>query len=164
MMRCVIPLLLTAGLATAQPASGRKPSAESPAPAKPRAAAASSASLEPEIRARIDKFFVTLKDHKVETAYHQLFEGSVLPAENPEMVKKLVDSTSRVLDLTGRIDSADPLKARSAGPTLREVTYVLNGEKRPLRWKFYFYFGDGRWQVLDTNVATDAAGFFEEDK
>lgn len=162
-MRCVIPLLLTAGLATAEPASGRKPAAESPAPARPRAAAAS-ASLEPEIRTRIDKFFATLKDQRVEVAYNQLFEGSVLPAEHPEMVKKLVDSTSRVLDLTGRIDSADPLKARSAGPTLREVTYVLNGEKRPLRWKFYFYFGDGRWQVLDTNVATDAAGFFDEDK
>lgn len=159
-MRCVIPLLLTAGLATAQPASGRKSAAESPAPAKSRTV---TASLEPEIRTRIDLFFATLKDHKVETAYNRLFEGSVLPGENPDMVKKLVGSTTRVLDLTGRIDSADPLKARSAGPTLREVTYVLNGEKRPLRWKFYFYFSDGRWQVLDTNVATDAAGFFDEE-
>jgi hypothetical protein len=121
-------------------------------------------SLEPEIRSRIDSFFTVLKQRKVADAYHRLLDGSTLAAENPELVTKLEDSTTRVLQLTGRIDGTEILRIRTAGKTIREVTCLLNGEKRPLRWKFYFYLADGRWQVLDTNVATEAAGFFDDEK
>ncbi len=120
--------------------------------------------LEPEIRSKIDGFFAILKQRKVEEAYRRLLEGSVLAADNPELVQKLEESTARVLELTGRIDGTEILRIRPAGKTLREVTCLLNGEKRPLRWKFYFYLADGRWQVLDTNVATEASGFFEDEK
>ena len=120
--------------------------------------------LEPEIRSKIDAFFAVLKQRKVPDAYRRLLEGSTLAEENPELVKKLEESTVRVLDLTGRIDGTEILRIRAAGKSIREVTYVLNGEKRPLRWKFYFYLSEGHWQVLDTNVATEAAGFFDDAK
>ncbi len=120
--------------------------------------------LEPEIKSKIDAFFTVLKQRKVADAYSRLLDGSTLAQENPELVTKLVESTISVLDLTGRIDSTEILRIRTSGKTLREVTYLLNGEKRPLRWRFYFYLADGRWQVLDTNVATEASGFFEDPK
>lgn len=154
-----LPFLLLLGLpwgAMAQPA---KPAGESRAPAKLDAL-----TLEPEIRAKIDGFFTILKQRQVADAYRRLLDGSVLAAENPDLVKKLEESTSRVLELTGRIDGTEILRIRSAGKTIREVTCLLNGEKRPLRWKFYFYLGDGRWQILDTNVATEASGFFDDEK
>ena len=120
--------------------------------------------LEPEIRSKVDAFFTILKQRKVAEAYRRLLDGSILAVENPELVTKLVDSTTRVLDLTGRLDGTEILRIRAGGKTLREVTYLLNSEKRPLRWRFYFYLADGRWQVLDTNVATEASGFFEDSK
>lgn len=120
--------------------------------------------LEPEIRGKIDGFFTMLKQRKVADAYRKLLDGSVLAEDNPELVEKLEESTARVIELTGRIHGTEILRIRSAGKTLREVTYLLTGEKRPLRWKFYFYLADGRWQVLDTNVATEASGFFDDEK
>lgn len=153
---CLILALALPWAASAQPA---KPATEARPPAKLDAL-----TLEPEIRGKIDGFFTILKQRKVEEAYRRLLDGSVLAADNPELVKKLEESTAQVLDLTGRIDGTEILRIRTAGKTLREVTYLLNGEKRPLRWKFYFYLAAGRWQVLDTNVATEASGFFDDEK
>ena len=120
--------------------------------------------LEPEIRSKVDAFFNVLKQRKVADAYRRLLDGSVLAEENPELVEKLIESTTRVLELTGRLDGTEILRIRAAGKTIREVTYILNGEKRPLRWRFYFYFADNRWQVLDTKVVTEASAFFDEAK
>lgn len=154
-------LLLLAGVAPAQK-PGATPSASPRPAASPAPAPRDALTLEPEIRRRVDAFFATLKQRKVEDAYRSLLEGSVLAADNPELVAKLIDSTTRVLALTGRIDRAEILRVRPAGKSLREITCLLSGEKRPLRWRFYFYLSDARWQVLDTNVATEAAGFFED--
>lgn len=167
--RVILCLAASAGGLCAQPASSSsssKPASALKATGKADAAppANPSATLESEIHSRIETFFSALKTGKADGAYRKLFEGSVLPAENPEMVAKLTESTTRVLDLTGRVDGAEILRWRPAGRTLREVTCVLNGEKRPLLWRFYFYYGDGRWQILDTNVSTEASGFFDDPK
>lgn len=166
MNRCVILFMaLSAGISGAQAPSSSKSASGLKAGGKTEAAPSNpSATLEAGIHSRIEAFFSALKTGKAEDAYRKLFEGSVLPAENPEMVAKLTESTTRVLDLTGRVDGAEILRWRPAGRTLREVTCVLNGEKRPLLWRFYFYYGDGRWQILDTNVSTEASGFFEDPK
>ena len=146
------------------------PAAPVPIP-KPAPAAASRVpgrldvlTLEPGIRSKLEAFFAVLKQRKVDDAYRRLLDGSVLAQENPELVTKLIESTTRVLELTGRIEAMEILRIRTSGRTLREVTCLLNGEKRPLRWTFYFYLADDRWQVLDTNVATEASGFFEDAK
>lgn len=166
MNRFLLPavLLLSAGSLAAQTAERKSSGAGKSLPESPPVAKLDALTLEPEIRTKIDGFFGTLKTGKVPDAYSRLFEGSILPAENPEMVTKLVDSTTRVLQLTGTLNGAEILRVRSAGRTLREVTYVLNGEKRPLRWRFYLYLSDGHWQIIDTNVATEASAFFEEEK
>ena len=150
-------LLITA--APAQELPIPKPVAEARVPVRLDAL-----TLEPEIRSKVDAFFTILKQRKVAEAYRRLLEGSTLAVENPELVTKLVDSTTRVLDLTGRLEGTEILRIRTAGKTIREVTYLLNSEKRPLRWRFYFYLAESRWQVLDTNVATEASGFFDDTK
>lgn len=156
-LRAVLVLgALAPGFAMAQPPAIPKPPVSHKIPVRLDAL-----TLEPEIRSRIESFFDVLKLRKAADAYQRLLDGSVLAQENPELVTQLVESTTRVLELTGRIDGMEILRIRAAGKTIREVTCLLNGEKRPLLWKFYFYFGDGRWQVLDTNVTTEAAGFFE---
>ena len=152
-------VFLSAAVASAQELPIPKPVAEPRVPVRLDAL-----TLEPEIRSKVDAFFTILKQRKVAEAYRRLLDGSTLAVENPELVTKLVDSTTRVLDLTGRLDGTEILRIRAAGKTIREVTYLLNSEKRPLRWRFYFYLGDGRWQVLDTNVVTEASGFFEDAK
>lgn len=152
-------IFLSAAVASAQELPIPKPVAEPRVPVRLDAL-----TLEPEIRSRVDAFFTILKQRKVAEAYRRLLDGSTLAVENPELVTKLVDSTTRVLDLTGRLDGTEILRIRAAGKTIREVTYLLNSEKRPLRWRFYFYLADGRWQVLDTNVVTEASGFFEDAK
>ena len=152
-------LFLLVGVLPAQERPIAKPGSEPRMPVRLDAL-----TLEPDIKNKIEAFFSVLKQRKVPEAYTKLLEGSVLAEENPELVTKLVESTTRVLELTGRIDNTEILKIRAAGKTIREVTYLLNGEKRPLRWRFYFYLADGRWQVLDTNVATEASGFFDDPK
>ena len=152
-------VFLFAAISSAQDLPIPKPNQETRVPVRLDAL-----TLEPEIRSKVDAFFSILKQRKVAEAYRRLLDGSTLAVENPELVTKLVDSTTRVLDLTGRLDGTEILRIRTAGKTIREVTYLLNSEKRPLRWRFYFYLAEGRWQVLDTNVATEAAGFFEDAK
>lgn len=151
--------LTLAGVSQAQDLPIPKPSQEPRVPVRLDAL-----TVEPEIRSKAEAFFATLKQRKVEEAYRRLLDGSVLAKENPDLVTKLIESTTRVLELTGRLDGIEILRIRATGKTIREVTYLLNGEKRPLRWRFYFYLADGRWQVLDTNVATEASGFFEDAK
>jgi hypothetical protein len=155
----LLSLLCLVPAAMAEPVPVPKPPKETPrVPVRLDAL-----TMEPEIRSKIDAFFTVLKQQKVKEAYRRLFDGSSLAAENPELVTKLEESTARILQLTGRIDATEILRIRSSGKTLREITCVLNGERRPIRWKFYFYLTNGHWQVLDTNVASEAAGFFAEE-
>lgn len=114
-----------------------------------------------EARQRADAFFALLRMNRVEEAYQKLFEGSAVADENPDTVSTLVDSTKRLLSSTGDIGTTEFLRVRSAGRTLLEVTWILNGRKRPVRWRIYFYQNGDGWQVLDTDVSTAASGFFD---
>jgi hypothetical protein len=69
-----------------------------------------------------------------------------------------------VLEKWGKVESASVLRVRSAGPTLKEIVCILNCRKRPIRWKLYAYFGEGRWQIIDTEPNLDLASFFEPEK
>lgn len=135
-----------------------KPQGDTTVPVRDEAPAPT---LDASVKQRIEQFFQNLRQKKVDGGYKALLSDSPLAKENPDLVTELVKSTTRVLDLTGDIGAAELLRVRGAGKTLREATYVLNGAKRPLRWRFYLYYSGGVWQILDTNVATEASGFFE---
>lgn len=117
---------------------------------------------DPDVKQRIDAFFATLRQRKVADAYDKLFAGSGRAAEEPEVFNALVEATAQVVNLSGEIGAPELVRVRSTGKTLREATYVLNASKRPVLWRFYLYFSEGKWQVLDTTVATRATAFFED--
>ncbi len=148
------------------PAQDKK-KAPRPVPVPPAAPAASvsqvsAGPLDPIVKARIESFYTLLKEGRTEDSYRKLFEGSSIAKDRPELMTDLVEMTSKVMEKCGRIESTELLRVRPAGKCLREVTFIVNCQKRPLRWTFYAYFGEGRWQMLDTNVSLEPRTFFEE--
>lgn len=122
------------------------------------------ADLDAVVRARIDSFFLLLKEGKTSAAYHKLFENSILAKEQPVLLDNFVKTTTNVLEKCGKVESASILRIRGAGKTLREVICIVNCEKRPMRWIIYAYYGEGRWQILDTDIDPELDSFFETGK
>jgi len=154
-----LALILLPSLAPAAPGS-KTPAKATPAPA----ADSASSDLDAAVKARIDAFFTHLQKGNVEDGYGRLFEGASMAKDQPELLTDLVDNTTKVLQKCGKVESASLLRVRSAGKTLKEVVYIVNCQKRPLRWKLYAYYGEGRWQIIDTNVDLELGSFFEPEK
>lgn len=160
----LLAVLSPLALAAPPKAPAKTAAKSSPKPAvKPVAAAepAASADLDAGVKIRIEGFFKLLKENKIDDGYAKLFEGSTLAKEQPELLTNLVKNTERVIEKCGRVDGASILRVRSAGRTLKEVVCIANCQKRPIRWLIYAYYGEGRWQVLDTDVDLELDSFFE---
>ncbi len=121
---------------------------------------AGTAELDPVLRARIDSCFSFMKEGRVTEAYQKLFEGSSMARDQPELMDELATQTVRVLQKCGKVESANIIRIRAAGGTLREVVCMVNCQKRPLRYIVYTYFGEGRWQIIDTKVDPELESFF----
>lgn len=158
-----LTLLLFALLSTLVPAAPPKTPPKPAAPA-PVPAPASTAELDAAVRARIEAFFTHIAGGRLEEAYARLFEGSIQAKEQSALVPTFVNNTKQILEKCGPAENGAVLRVRSAGRTLKEVTCILNCKKQPIRWTFYAYFGDGRWQVLDAEPNLDVASFFEPAK
>jgi hypothetical protein len=152
-------LVLAMLCAPAAAAPGRSP-AKPAAPSQP----AASGELDAAVRMRIEAFFRLLKDGTVADAYQKLFEGSGFAKEQAELVDTLVKNTARAIEKCGPVEGGSILKITGAGKTLKEVVCILNCQKRPMRWQIYAYFGEGRWQIVETNVDLEIASFFESGK
>ena len=161
MTRLLPAILLLAAPAFAAPA-GKTP-AKAPA-ASPAAAEAPAVELDPAVKSRVDAFFSLLQKGKVQDGYERLFEGASLAKDQPELLTDLVGTTTKVLGKCGKVESSSLLRIRSAGRSLKELIYIVNCQKRPLRWKLYAYYGEGRWQIIDTNVDLELSSFFETEK
>lgn len=158
MKPAVLTILLIPAAIMAAPE--KKPS-KPPAPPSVPAASSSGPELEAAIRLRIEVFFKMLKESRVDGAYAKLFEGVTLAKDQSQLLTSLISNTESMIEKCGKIESAALLRVRSAGPTLKEITYVANGQARPVRWIFYAYYADGRWQILDTDVDMELSSFFE---
>jgi hypothetical protein len=154
MKRCLLVLFLVIPPALAAPEKNPVRPAAAPEPG-------GNGELDAGVKIRIDSFFKLLKEGKADEAYAKLFEGSTLAAEQPELLPNLVKNTNKVLEKCGRLESASLLRVRSAGKSLREVIYIANCQKRPIRWQLYAYYGAGRWQILDTDVDLELDSFFQ---
>jgi hypothetical protein len=158
-------VFLTAPVLAAPEKPAVKPPAGKPAPAKPAApAGASSMEIDAGLKTRIEAFFKLLRDGETRDAYDKLFEGATLVNEQPDLIGDLIKSTTAVLDKEGQVESASMIRVRSAGTTLKEIVCIMNCRKRPIHWKFYAYFGDGRWQIIDTKPSFNLESFFEPDE
>ncbi len=119
--------------------------------------------LHPLVKARVESFFVMLKDGRTQDCYKKLFEGSSIAKEQPAVLDELIENTSKVMEKCGRIESTELVSVQACGSCLRKATYIINCQYQPLRWNVYAYFGEGRWQILDTEVAVSPSVFFPKD-
>ena len=156
-------LLFLALLSTLAPAAPPKTPPKTP-PKAPVPAPAPAGELDAAVRARIEAFFTHVASGKIDEGYARLFEGSTLAKEQPALLPTLVSNTKLMLEKCGPAENGAVLQVRSAGRTLKEVTCILNCRKRPIRWTLYVYFGEGRWQILDTDADLELGSFFDSEK
>ena len=81
-------------------------------PTVPQRSVSSDAELAPEIKARIEAFFMMLGP-PVSDGYKKLFEGAALAQERPELIKELAVTTTTVLEKCGRLESTEMLRVRA---------------------------------------------------
>lgn len=161
----LVPLAAAAPSRTSSPGVPKRTTAPPSGNPLPAAAAPDTTpELDAALARRIDGFFDLLQKGKIAESYTRLLEGSALAEDQPELVTDLVDNTGKVLSKCGRVESAAVVRVRSAGKTLREIVCLVNCQKRPLRWKLYAYFGEGRWQIIDTTLDLELSSFFEPEK
>ena len=163
-MKAAVSLLvaLAAPLA-AQTRPQPKPLTPIPKPEAVPARTSAAAELDPALKARIESFFVLLREERTSAAYQKLFEGSFVAEEDKELLQKLTDVTDDIMEGCGKLDSTELLTVNAAGRAIREIVYAVNFRKRPVRWRLYAYLSDGRWQIIDTSVNPDVTSFFHGD-
>ena len=156
-------------VALAAPLAAQTKPQPKPAPVpipKPDAVPARSSAtteLDPALKARIESFFVLLREERTSAAYQKLFEGSFVAEEDKELLQTLTDVTDDVMEGCGKLESTELLTVNAAGRAIREIVYAVNFRKRPVRWRLYAYLSDGRWQIIDTSVNPDVTSFFHGD-
>ncbi len=159
----LLALLCPLALAAPEKPPG-KPAKPVPSTDRPAAPASSPADLDAGLKTRIEEFFKLLRDSGARDAYDRLFEGSALVAEDPDTLGDLIKTTTLAMEKWGKVESASMLRVRSAGPTLKEIVCIMNCQKRPIRWTFYAYYGDGRWQIIESLPSLSLEAFFDPEK
>ena len=116
---------------------------------------------EPEIRERLEGYFVALEDGKVRTAFEQLLKGSAIGEEQGNL-EALIERTNEVLTRFGEVEDHELMKAKRRGSRLVAYTYLSHGEVFPLQWEIFCYRGSKGWQILDITVNNDLVRIFAE--
>ncbi len=106
-------------------------------------------------------FFEKIEADQVERAYEELTLGTVV-ATRPEEAARLRDQTQAALDAYGPTFGYELLATERVGESLERRTYLLKGDVLPLRWRFYFYSGNGDWKLVDLRVDDDLVKTVDE--
>ncbi|MDX6765542.1 MAG: hypothetical protein SFU85_02005 [Candidatus Methylacidiphilales bacterium] len=140
-------------------------SAQNPAPFRPiepvqaRGNTVSDNTLPARVEERIKLFFSTLAEQSIEQAFLKLFDGSKLLQE-----KDAIDSFTQVtrgsIQAYGRIKYYNLLDSRRIGDRLLLLTYIVEHEKRPVRWRFLFFAPIGNDWTLANLKADDLRNYF----
>ncbi|TFE69863.1 hypothetical protein A7Q09_00420 [Methylacidiphilum sp. Yel] len=105
----------------------------------------------PELKVPIEKFFNQLLQGDIQRAFQELLVNSRLASRN-ENINMLMDKTSQAMSYYGKADSFDIYDSKAFGNRLYVVTYLLNLELQPLRWRFVYYKPDKVWKLIDIRV------------
>lgn len=146
------------------PAKPAKPAAAVPVATPAAPASAGTDSLDAAVKARIEAFFKNVQERRVKDGFARLFEGSTAAADQPVLLETLTTNTLMLIEKCGKVESASIVRVRGVSSTLREVTCILNCQKRPMRWTMYVYKGEGRWQMIDAEVDLELHRFFDDGK
>ncbi|WP_187146958.1 hypothetical protein [Candidatus Methylacidiphilum infernorum] len=105
----------------------------------------------PELKVPIEKFFNQMLQGDIQRAFQELLVNSRL-ASRHENINMLIDKTSQAMSYYGKADSFEIYDSKSYGSRLYVITYLLNLELQPLRWRFVYYKPDKVWKLIDIRV------------
>ncbi|MDD5349147.1 MAG: hypothetical protein PHQ12_02945 [Chthoniobacteraceae bacterium] len=133
--------------------------AEDAPKAAPSASPAASESGTPQ--AQVKNFFQMLTEGRVEAAYDDLLKGTKI-AESPKDVAMLKEKTRVALRAFGDVSGVDQLDVKNVGTRLRRITSLSLGSRFPVRWRFYFYQAQEKWNLVDIRIDDRLSDMFEE--
>ena len=105
----------------------------------------------PEIRAPIERFFKDLLDGEIQRAFQELLVASRLSSRH-DNVSVLMDKTAQAFTYYGKATGFEPYDTRAVGNRLFVVTYLLDLDLQPLRWRFVYYRPEAAWKLIDIRV------------
>jgi hypothetical protein len=106
-----------------------------------------------EITRKVDVFFKTLINKKIDKAFEEFLVGSPL-ANKKDDIKNLLAQTQQSITLYGDLKGYDPISAQVASPSYIRVRYIALHLRFPMRWIFTFYRSpENGWMV--TNIKFD---------
>lgn len=141
---------------------GAKTPDEAPASSTPAAAASSPVAMDGPGKA-VAEFFAMVQRGQIEEAYTMLTKGSKI-ADRPDEIGALKSRTQDAINLFGPLSGFDLVDHKAAGRFLVRRTYLSLGRDYPLRWRFYFYFTENQWRLVDLRVDDRLGAMFDEDE
>jgi hypothetical protein len=105
---------------------------------------------EPESpKARAENFLALLQRGSIGTAYDQLFKGSTIAVDRPQVVIQLMQQTQSGLASYGQILGYEVVHEEQLGSSVVRLVYFLKSEKAPTIWEFYFYKPKSTWFLVN---------------
>jgi hypothetical protein len=140
-------------LLTAVTAQAQKPTPFRPVePVEARRTSGSETGLPPRVDERVQSFFTALVTQTPEQAFFRLFEGTKFSAEK-EIIDAYTKATRREIDASGKIKFFNHLETRKIGERLLLATYIIEHERRVIRWRLMFYSPVGNeWKLINLKV------------
>ncbi|QSR85880.1 hypothetical protein MacB4_10080 [Methylacidimicrobium sp. B4] len=105
----------------------------------------------PELRALVERFFKDLIAGEIQKAFQDLLVTSRLSSRH-ENVSVLMDKTAQAFTYYGKATGFEPYDTRAVGGRLYVVTYLLDLDLQPLRWRFVYYRPEEAWKLIDIRV------------
>ena len=105
---------------------------------------------EPESpRATAENFLALLQKGNIGTAYDQLFKGSSIAADRPQLMTLLMQQTQSGLASYGKVLGYEIVHEEQLCSSVIRLVYFLKSEKAPTTWEFYFYRPKSSWFVVN---------------
>jgi hypothetical protein len=105
---------------------------------------------EPESpRAMAENFLALLQKGNIGTAYDQLFKGSTIAVDRPQVVTQLMQQTQSGLASYGKVLGYEIVHEEQLSSSVVRLVYFLKSEKAPTTWEFYFYKPKSAWFIAN---------------
>ena len=115
--------------------------------------------LPAKIQDRLNLFFTTLIAQTPDQAFFKLFDGTKF-ADEKKVIDSFGNATRGSIEAYGKVKYYDLFEVRKVGDRLMLVSYVVEHEKKPVRWRFLFYSPIGNEWTLSNLKADDLRNFF----
>lgn len=115
--------------------------------------------LPTKVQDRLNLFFTTLISQTPDQAFFKLFDGTKF-ADEKKVIDSFGNATRGSIEAYGKVKYYDLFEVRKVGERLLLVSYVVEHEKKPVRWRFLFYSPIGNEWTLSNLKADDLRNFF----